>query len=528
MGNTGKRLFQIASGVLLAAALWTAVFFGLSALFGTGLPADYDGYAVYDAFEEAAVCDGESAVLREEKAIVNGTHAFENLSLESPSAAPATLVVAGEIRVAGALRLDGVSLVIDGSLFADELRISSGGELFIRNNGVFEANAVVRAAALLSFYNTGEAEIGNSTVYAYHCETDGRLQVGEQRAACEIYVDTWDETLSGSGRRLRIESFSRSDVYTATKLFDGGEPADAAAYLYDDAGLVFSEAYVYGMAVWLAVLVTSALLCLVVLHCKRGAQTDMKKAGGYSCFTAGVLPFFLLKFVYRLAQIASFGFLRPYLDERFRAWQARHTRLDGQPLRFSGRGETIFYRSLLWSVLEIVTLGIYAFWAEPKYMRWLAQNTSCADETADSRYAGTPKALFFAVIGSLVRYFVAAVAYVFVIAAAVIFAGDGNMSQKTAAVVVLLVFLAATLLLAAYLLRVYCKLVNDLVQVTLGQATISGRALFCRPIELRQFARFLLLTVVTLGGFSFVLDYELTRLVTECTGRIEPDSGEAG
>ena len=59
-------------------------------------------------------------------------------------------------------------------------------------------------------------------------------------------------------------------------------------------------------------------------------------------------------------------------------WIASNTYIDGRQLRFEGRGGELFGQFLLWVLLSIITLGIFAFFIPVKWQKWIAQHTHFA------------------------------------------------------------------------------------------------------------------------------------------------------
>jgi len=56
-------------------------------------------------------------------------------------------------------------------------------------------------------------------------------------------------------------------------------------------------------------------------------------------------------------------------------WRAKHSLIDGKRLIFTGSAWGLFGRWILWLLLIIVTLGIYAFWVGPRIQRWKWEHT---------------------------------------------------------------------------------------------------------------------------------------------------------
>ena len=56
--------------------------------------------------------------------------------------------------------------------------------------------------------------------------------------------------------------------------------------------------------------------------------------------------------------------------------KVEHTLVNGRRLRFDGTGAGLLGLFIVMYLLIFVTLGIYMFWAVPKYCRWIAEHTN--------------------------------------------------------------------------------------------------------------------------------------------------------
>lgn len=90
--------------------------------------------------------------------------------------------------------------------------------------------------------------------------------------------------------------------------------------------------------------------------------------GGYVGMT--ILAFLLTVF--------TLGFAYPWAVAMKYRWQANHTLVYGQRVRFTGTGGGLFGHWILWFLLSIVTLGIYALWVGPRLSKWIVEHQEFA------------------------------------------------------------------------------------------------------------------------------------------------------
>lgn len=62
-------------------------------------------------------------------------------------------------------------------------------------------------------------------------------------------------------------------------------------------------------------------------------------------------------------------------------WEAKHTVISGQRLKFNAGSLNLFFNCIKWTLLTIITLGIYALWMPIKVRKWQVKHTvSYAEE----------------------------------------------------------------------------------------------------------------------------------------------------
>ena len=94
---------------------------------------------------------------------------------------------------------------------------------------------------------------------------------------------------------------------------------------------------------------------------------------GESRFTGGVVGYigtYFLALLLCLIPIVGFAIAFCY----FARWQWGHTVIDGRRMRFDGKWTDFWVKSIIWALLTIVTLGIFAFWIFVKIQHWIISN----------------------------------------------------------------------------------------------------------------------------------------------------------
>lgn len=99
-----------------------------------------------------------------------------------------------------------------------------------------------------------------------------------------------------------------------------------------------------------------------------------------SRFTGGAFANFGINFAVVLVSLITVGIAYPFMMCWKLRWEADHTYIDGRKLVFDGNGGQLLGKWLLWMLLSIVTIFIYAIFRLPLNMnRWKAKHTHFAD-----------------------------------------------------------------------------------------------------------------------------------------------------
>lgn len=89
-----------------------------------------------------------------------------------------------------------------------------------------------------------------------------------------------------------------------------------------------------------------------------------------------------------LITFRTFGICYPFSVVLMQRWRAKHSRIDGAPLVFTGSAVGLFGLWIKWFLLIIVTVGIYSLWVGPRIEAWKWEYTNFAG--APLGYPGGP------------------------------------------------------------------------------------------------------------------------------------------
>lgn len=95
-------------------------------------------------------------------------------------------------------------------------------------------------------------------------------------------------------------------------------------------------------------------------------QTDWTN----SFFDGGLLGLVGVNIVVFFVSLLTIGLAWPALQCFKLRWVYRHTVVGGYRLRFTGTGMQLFGKYILWVLLTIITVTIYAWWLPIKYRKW--------------------------------------------------------------------------------------------------------------------------------------------------------------
>jgi uncharacterized membrane protein YjgN (DUF898 family) len=97
---------------------------------------------------------------------------------------------------------------------------------------------------------------------------------------------------------------------------------------------------------------------------------------GTSVFDGSVLGNFGTNLVAGLLGFITLGIAVPWAVVYRQRWLISHTIIEGKRLKFDGTGGQLFGKYIIWFLLSIITLGIYAIFFLPVRMQqWVTKHT---------------------------------------------------------------------------------------------------------------------------------------------------------
>jgi uncharacterized membrane protein YjgN (DUF898 family) len=94
-----------------------------------------------------------------------------------------------------------------------------------------------------------------------------------------------------------------------------------------------------------------------------------------SYFDGGLLSLIGWNILGTLITVCTLGICLPWAYCMVYKWEANHTVINGQRLRFTGTAMQLFGNWIKWLLLTIVTIGIYGFWVSIKLKKWKTKHT---------------------------------------------------------------------------------------------------------------------------------------------------------
>ncbi len=94
-----------------------------------------------------------------------------------------------------------------------------------------------------------------------------------------------------------------------------------------------------------------------------------------SYFDGGLLELLLYRLLGGIITFITLGLGLPWAYCLIYRWEASHTVIEGNRLRFDGTAMGLFGHWIKWWLLTIVTLGIYGFWVQIKLRKWKTKHT---------------------------------------------------------------------------------------------------------------------------------------------------------
>ncbi|MDR0719319.1 MAG: DUF898 domain-containing protein [Treponema sp.] len=97
---------------------------------------------------------------------------------------------------------------------------------------------------------------------------------------------------------------------------------------------------------------------------------------GTSVFDGSVLGNFGTNLAAWLLGFITLGIAVPWAVAYRQRWLTSHTIIEGKRLKFDGTGGQLFGKYIIWFLLSIITLGIYAtFFLPVRMQQWVTKHT---------------------------------------------------------------------------------------------------------------------------------------------------------
>jgi uncharacterized membrane protein YjgN (DUF898 family) len=112
---------------------------------------------------------------------------------------------------------------------------------------------------------------------------------------------------------------------------------------------------------------------IVIVFLEQRMNNDIE---GTSVFDGSVLGNFGTNLVAGLLSFITLGIGVPWAVAYRQRWLTSHTIIEGKRLKFDGTGGQLFGKYIIWFLLSIITLGIYAvFFLPVRMQQWVTKHT---------------------------------------------------------------------------------------------------------------------------------------------------------
>ena len=95
-----------------------------------------------------------------------------------------------------------------------------------------------------------------------------------------------------------------------------------------------------------------------------------------SYFDGGLLTWICWNILGFFVTVFTLGICFPWALCMVYGWKVNHTVIDGRRLKFTGSAIGLFGNWIKWSLLCIITLGLYSFWLFIALEKWKVKNTT--------------------------------------------------------------------------------------------------------------------------------------------------------
>lgn len=131
---------------------------------------------------------------------------------------------------------------------------------------------------------------------------------------------------------------------------------------------VFAVITVIGLAVIVFLIIS--LFPKAPVHSEGGTAVPKEPV---SYFDGRALEWFGLAALTFFATILSLGWAYPWARCTLEKWKAEHTVIGGRRMKFKGKVKSLFANHLVWSLLSVVTFGVYGIISYVEFEKWRAE-----------------------------------------------------------------------------------------------------------------------------------------------------------
>lgn len=109
-------------------------------------------------------------------------------------------------------------------------------------------------------------------------------------------------------------------------------------------------------------------------------EEKKKKERTDSYFDGKFIEYVGYKILAFIITAVTFTIAKPWADKLIIEYKINHTLYNGKHLKFEGTGASLFVQRFKWTLLTIITLGIYGLWVPIKKEKWIISNVHFENE----------------------------------------------------------------------------------------------------------------------------------------------------
>lgn len=113
----------------------------------------------------------------------------------------------------------------------------------------------------------------------------------------------------------------------------------------------------------------------------EGGGSTLSPKEPVSYFDGRALEWFGLAAITFFATVLSLGWAYPWARCMLEKWKAEHTVISGRRLKFKGKVKNLFVNHLIWSLLSVVTFGVYGIISYVEFEKWKSEQIHSEPDT---------------------------------------------------------------------------------------------------------------------------------------------------